>query len=193
MIHYYLLMLDVLFLSAAISSRGGLRSDYYLGYFLILGYAMHIPSRHYLILINSWIVLCYSFVTYFYTVDGGFSFGRLVIRLSLLLGTMTLLRMTSLRVLDANKEKEIAIQKSVTDNLTGALNRRYLETYLTGKRCERCQYLALLDLDNFKSFNDRYGHLKWDEDETVNLVLERADINLYDGKKNGKDCIVKDR
>lgn len=54
-------------------------------------------------------------------------------------------------------------QLSVTDALTGLLNRRYLEKRLVEEiqRSRRHRFpmsLMLLDVDEFKSYNDRFGH-----------------------------------
>ncbi|MFQ5579541.1 MAG: diguanylate cyclase [Nitrospiria bacterium] len=57
---------------------------------------------------------------------------------------------------------------SITDSLTGLLNRRYFHERLLEEveRTRRHQLpvsLIMIDLDNFKSFNDRYGHQGGDE------------------------------
>ena len=46
------------------------------------------------------------------------------------------------------------------DPLTGLLNRRAWDLALTGslRKRRRPMYVALIDLDHFKAFNDRYGH-----------------------------------
>ncbi len=54
-------------------------------------------------------------------------------------------------------------QLSVTDPLTGLLNRRYLEERLVeeiirSKRHRFSMSLMMLDVDNFKSYNDSFGH-----------------------------------
>jgi len=54
-------------------------------------------------------------------------------------------------------------QLSVTDPLTGLLNRRYMDERLMEeiKRSNRHGYpmsLVMLDVDSFKSYNDQYGH-----------------------------------
>ncbi|CAN5851372.1 hypothetical protein BH20ACI4_BH20ACI4_12890 [soil metagenome] len=58
-------------------------------------------------------------------------------------------------------------QLSVTDGLTGLLNRRYLEERLTEEtnRSNRYGYpmsLMMIDVDEFKSYNDRFGHPEGD-------------------------------
>ena len=69
---------------------------------------------------------------------------------------------------------------AITDSLTGAFNRRYLE--LQAARClqdwerhQRSVSLLLLDIDNFKKINDEFGHSVGDAalKSLVNLVKER--------------------
>ncbi len=64
-------------------------------------------------------------------------------------------------------------QLSVTDALTGLLNRRYLEERLTEetKRSNRYGYpmsLMMIDVDEFKSYNDTFGHPEGDK--TLQIV-----------------------
>lgn len=57
---------------------------------------------------------------------------------------------------------------SMTDPLTGLFNRRYFRERLFEevervKRHNECFTSFVIDIDNFKTFNDRYGHLAGDE------------------------------
>lgn len=65
-------------------------------------------------------------------------------------------------------EKNIAHLNSITDSLTGLMNRRYFdEALITELNKLRHSGLALslimLDVDYFKKFNDSYGHLAGDD------------------------------
>ena len=56
---------------------------------------------------------------------------------------------------------------AITDYLTGLYNKRHFEKYLVQEiaRCERQNShfsLLMIDIDNFKQFNDTYGHLAGD-------------------------------
>ena len=61
-----------------------------------------------------------------------------------------------------------AEKKARVDELTGLLNRRSLDEMLDNEISRHSRYsgefsLAILDLDNFKTYNDTYGHLAGDE------------------------------
>jgi len=67
--------------------------------------------------------------------------------------------------------------QSLTDDLTGAWNRRYFETFLDGclaRAAERRRPVSVmvLDIDDFKHYNDAFGHSAGDEilRETVRLL-----------------------
>ena len=65
-------------------------------------------------------------------------------------------------------EKESAQQISVTDSLTGLMNRRFFDEelkkeYYRLKRSGGSLSLIMLDIDFFKKYNDTYGHVAGDE------------------------------
>ena len=79
-------------------------------------------------------------------------------------------QMTALkrRLEEALREKNLAIEVAYTDAATGLRNRHGLEADLARQiavadQTGRPFALALLDLDNFKRINDRFGHAAGDE------------------------------
>lgn len=60
------------------------------------------------------------------------------------------------------------IESANTDQLTGIYNRKYLDITLDKELSTLSRYkgymsLLMLDVDNFKSYNDNYGHIAGDE------------------------------
>ena len=87
---------------------------------------------------------------------------------------------------------------AITDPLTGLYNRNYLnlvveKTYIPlWKREEFPLSVALLDIDNFKSINDVYGHQKGDEvlhrfGQIVKASVRRSDIPVRFG---GEEILI---
>jgi diguanylate cyclase (GGDEF)-like protein/PAS domain S-box-containing protein len=78
--------------------------------------------------------------------------------------------------LTARKEMEEELRRrSITDSLTNLYNRRHFHTTLTEEMARCARYggplsLAVFDLDNFKPFNDTYGHQEGDA--ILRLVAE---------------------
>lgn len=96
------------------------------------------------------------------------------------------------RILEANQlleEKNIELERaSVTDHLTGLFNRSKADQELfleleKSKRYDQSFSLILLDLDHFKSINDRFGHQAGDKvlKESAKLLTQRlrsTDISI---------------
>ncbi|MBP7433113.1 GGDEF domain-containing protein [bacterium] len=87
---------------------------------------------------------------------------------------------------------------SITDELTGAFNRRYIMKILDDRfnRClsnpEAKLSVAMIDIDNFKSVNDTYGHLAGDAVlkkvvEAFNKTLREVDII---GRYGGEEFLI---
>ncbi len=77
-------------------------------------------------------------------------------------------------------------QLSITDSLTGLLNRRYLNERLSeevnrSNRDGSPMSFLMIDIDNFKSYNDQHGHQAGDEvlrmtAQCLRAVLRSADV-----------------
>lgn len=68
------------------------------------------------------------------------------------------------KAIETNKERERAyVRQATVDSLTGCKNRWAFDTDMTALMVERQPFsLALVDIDNFKSINDTWGHLSGD-------------------------------
>jgi diguanylate cyclase (GGDEF)-like protein len=92
---------------------------------------------------------------------------------------------TALAVVIVDRVRRLRLL-STQDGLTGLYNRAYFdervaEELLRARRYDRPLAIAVLDLDNFKSVNDRYGHAAGDEclkqfAAVLNRSFRRTDI-----------------
>ena len=86
-------------------------------------------------------------------------------------------RIAEIQVLQAQLHEQVN-----RDSLTGLFNRRYLLETI-GRELSRCQRegmpltLMIIDVDHFKSINDKYGHNVGDE------VLRKLALILNDGAR----------
>jgi two-component system, cell cycle response regulator len=98
--------------------------------------------------------------------------------------------------LDSALEKALELKRleelSMRDGLTGLLNRRAFEELLDieeGRRDAPLQSLIMIDIDNFKSINDRFGHPAGDQvitrvAEVIRGALRDADLaTRYGGEE----------
>jgi diguanylate cyclase (GGDEF)-like protein len=86
---------------------------------------------------------------------------------------------------------------SITDSLTGIFNRRYFEERFIEElhRSERHNLsfsLAMMDIDDFKSFNDTEGHLAGDEvlKSVANITKECLRISDVLARFGGEEFVV---
>jgi diguanylate cyclase len=113
-------------------------------------------------------------------------------------------RDASARILDAQQqiaslkaELEEAMDLVLVDPLTGTLNRRGLERAFA-RECARCDRhglalsLAVIDLDDFKQVNDRYGHQFGDEALAQLAEVMRATLRPSDviARYGGEEFVV---
>lgn len=82
-------------------------------------------------------------------------------------------------------KSEVLKKISITDPLTELLNRRYFQERLTEEieRSKRYKYplsLIILDIDNFKNYNDKNGHLTGDEGLRITASCIRNAVRTMD-------------
>jgi diguanylate cyclase (GGDEF)-like protein len=101
---------------------------------------------------------------------------------------------TARRIIDLERSLQKSLEEirtlSLKDPLTGIFNRRYLNERLPRElkrayRYERPLSIIMLDIDHFKSVNDRYGHHSGDE------VLKACAMTISDSIRIDVDWIAR--
>jgi diguanylate cyclase (GGDEF)-like protein len=93
--------------------------------------------------------------------------------------------------------KNLLEKKSITDFLTGLYNRRHFvelsqQYYDTAIRYQQELSILLLDIDKFKSINDKYGHHFGDKvlRETANIIKQTLRSSDIVSRYGGEEFIV---
>jgi diguanylate cyclase (GGDEF)-like protein len=119
--------------------------------------------------------------------EGGELIGVLYLENNRAANTFTEERIETLEIicLAAAGRLELSI-KAATDGLTGLYNHQFFQTaldkeILNSKRQSRNLSLVMVDIDHFKTFNDKYGHQVGDAilkkvAATIQLVCRKSDI-----------------
>ncbi len=99
--------------------------------------------------------------------------------------------LSNLRLIKINKEL------SIRDPLTEAYNRRFLDEILQKEFVESKRYnsklsIIIIDVDNFKAFNDRYGHKSGDIALRILSNTVRDNIRLSDifARYGGEEFVI---
>lgn len=146
-----------------------------------------------LILISWWLpgILPYS--------DNYDMFKHFLLRFAIIAG---LIAVRSVFIRQSVNERRISemnnsfIWLAYNDIMTGTLNKKAMETYLNYVAEEMSPKevsLIIFDIDNFKSYNDHYSHLKGDEAlksvaASVVSVLEKSDRYLF--RFGGEEFVI---
>ena len=98
------------------------------------------------------------------------------------------------RILIEKRIRDKLAKLSITDNLTGLFNQRHFHNKLKEEvnRANRQKHplsLILLDLDKFKAYNDRYGHLVGDKmlAKSAKIILSNIRENVDTAFRYGGD------
>ena len=112
-------------------------------------------------------------------------------------GVMALRNRLSERNRQLAESVERIEQMAALDDLTGALNRRAFMQVLADERARTLRYgglfaVVLLDIDHFKSVNDRFGHQAGDAVLKAFCVVANTGIRTTDrlGRLGGEEFIV---
>lgn len=89
------------------------------------------------------------------------------------------------------------IKVYITDRLTGLYNKEYLESYFSyiikGVESKKDSYiLCMLDIDNFKKVNDKYGHARGDRvlKYVSKIILRNVRSGDFIGRFGGEEFVV---
>jgi diguanylate cyclase (GGDEF)-like protein/PAS domain S-box-containing protein len=100
-------------------------------------------------------------------------------------------------ITDRKKIESELYRLSIFDHLTGIFNRRYIFERINtlieeSKRYERCFCVAILDIDFFKTVNDRHGHTYGDYVLCEFATICKNNLRPYDliGRYGGEEFIV---
>ena len=85
-------------------------------------------------------------------------------------------------------DHKMVVELSIRDALTGLYNRRHFNHYFeqhlgTSQQNEKALSLIILDIDNFKKYNDTYGHQKGDD-----VLKETAAVLQYCADDEAAAC-----
>ena len=97
-------------------------------------------------------------------------------------------------ILQQNKK---LLDLSNKDRMTGLYNHEYIFEELgreikRSRRYDNCLSVIMLDLDNFKEYNDKYGHLEGDKVLTDTAYIIRENIRETDsaGRYGGEEFLI---
>ena len=101
----------------------------------------------------------------------------------------------SLLALVASRNERELVRETQHDNLTGLFNRRYLTQYMNTLQQTKDltgHWLAIIDIDDFKLFNDQYGHLCGDYvlRSVADVIHERCEQSCTVCRWGGEEFLV---
>lgn len=107
---------------------------------------------------------------------------------------MNILSDTYNEMFDKNEAKEVLLRhKAEHDELTGVLNRTaFSQVQMAYKNTSERMSLILVDVDNFKQFNDRYGHSTGDKvlQKVASTIVETFRDSDYVARVGGDEFAI---
>ncbi|MDQ2085275.1 GGDEF domain-containing protein [Herbivorax sp. ANBcel31] len=188
--------IDVLSISAFSYFLGGLQSDIYFLLFFIIAYygiSRNISST---VKISIFSMVVYSLSSIFYEVDGlsQFNFFKLFVRNVFIIFVTYGISAIIVQVKKYDEMHKREFKRARTDKLTGLANRHYFdqkleEEALYSEYSGKPLNVLMFDIDNFKVYNDSYGHVEGDKllslfGDIILQSIRKADIPVrYGGEE----------
>ena len=187
---------DVILISIFSYLLGGINSDIYILMFFIIGYCGVCSEKSRIVYISVFSIISYTAATILWVknYNGDFSYWSLALRdLFIAMAAIGISFIAGeARKYNEMHKKEFKLAR--TDKLTGLANRHYLEQKLH-EEAECCDFsgeplnILIFDLDNFKKFNDTYGHIWGDKllslfSDIIKQNVRKTDIPVrYGGEE----------
>lgn len=179
--------IDVILLAVFIYQSGGVESDIFIIYLFLIFYWGVKSDTIKTVLISIFCIAAFTVSSFLSrgTMPGDFSFLSLMIRnIFILLCAIGASSINSeVKKFDEMHKKEFKLAR--TDKLTGLANRHYFDQKLN----EEAEYsdstgnplnILIFDIDNFKKFNDSYGHVWGDKLLTLFSDIVKQNIRKSD-------------
>lgn len=196
---YLVAYLDILLVSFFCYQLKGIDSDLYVLYFFVIRYCGVLGHRSHTMRLSLFTIACYSLTCILYSINTGVDISgiRLMIKcLLIMLGALGT-SMISKEIRRYNELHRQEFRLARIDKLTGLANRHYLEQKLKEEvtyadSTGSCINVLLFDLDNFKKYNDTYGHILGDHvllefSRIIRGVVRKSDVAVRYG---GEEFIV---
>jgi diguanylate cyclase (GGDEF)-like protein len=177
-------ILALAFVTGLVAMTGGLESPFTFGFPLIVGAGALLVSARTAFALAILATACY--IGSGLVADPTPDIGPLVQMAVTLTGVFLLAYVGASVGREQRRARDAAIRLSTIDSLTGLFNRSYFFTALEreiarGDRSGRAFCLVMLDLDDLKSVNDRFGHIAGDQvlrsvAETVRGGVRKIDV-----------------
>lgn len=179
----FVFYVDIIIIAVLSNLIGGVNSDVFIIFFFIISFYGMRNDISRTVNISIFNIITYAIISTVFYITGfqEVDFGKLFLRcLFIILAAYGIsLVIVEVKKYDKMHKKEFILAR--TDKLTGLPNRHYLEQKLKEdlfKDEETVLNILIFDLDNFKGFNDTYGH-NWGD----KLLTIFADIINYNIRK----------
>jgi diguanylate cyclase (GGDEF)-like protein len=188
--------LDIVVLSVFSYLSGGVHSDVFILLLFLIGYCGLFNNSADTVKISLFCIACYSIASILALQEdaGALEYWRVAARgFLILLGGFGVTRVNlEVKRYDQLHKKEFILAR--TDRLTGLANRHYFDQKLI-EEVEYADYsgnplnILIFDLDNFKKFNDSYGHIWGDKlltlfSDIIKQNIRKSDIPVrYGGEE----------